>query len=232
MRCSSRPSRDTERPGWTVSAGSRLRSHGLCARRRCCRRRQARGARPASPPPPAATDLRRRSRPRQFRPVGRQQRAPISAAISWSGSATRPRRLRPRVAQQSRRRRRLGEHRRRRASAPGSRPTAFRPGPTRKAISSATSARPMAASPGFGARVAPGVNVGFRSTRANRHRRAAGAAVGDARPDSARLQRLGRQGAVDLGGRAGARFRQDQFQPRHRLWPRDRRLQRPRSTVR
>ena len=56
----------------------------------------------------------------------------------------------------------------------------------------------------------------FGRSKPHRHRRAAGVAVGDARSDAVRLQRLGRQGAVDLGGRAGARFRQNQFKPGHR----------------
>ena len=47
-------------------------------------------------------------------------------------------------------------------------------------------------------------------------RRAAGAAIGDARSDAARLQCLRRQGAMDLGARARARLRQRVLEPRHR----------------
>ena len=59
-----------------------------------------------------------------------------------------------------------------------------------------------------------------------RDRYSAGAAIGDDRPDPDRFHRLRRQRAVDLGQRGGARFRQHQFAPRHRLGACDRRIQR------
>ena len=51
--------------------------------------------------------------------------------------------------------------RKRRSSGPGARCTEFRRGPARSAISSATSRQTYGGVAGFGARVAPGVNVGF-----------------------------------------------------------------------
>ena len=72
---------------------------------------------------------------------------------------------------------------------------------------------------GIGARVAPGINIGLvgrPEPLGDRH--SAGAAIGDDRPDPDRFHRLRRQRAVDLGQRGGARFRQHQFAPRHRLW--------------
>ena len=79
---------------------------------------------------------------------------------------------------------------------------------------------------GIGARVAPGFNIRpFDRPEPLRDRYSAGAAIGDDRPDADRLHGLGRQWAVDLGQRGGARLRQHQFAPRHRLWPCDRRLQ-------
>ena len=86
---------------------------------------------------------------------------------------------------------------------------------------------------GFGAQIAPGVNVGFSVDQSHTDdRRAAGAAVGDARSDAARLQRLRRQGAMDLGDRAGARLRQCRLQPRHRLRLCERAVWRAASTAR
>ena len=98
----------------------------------------------------------------------------------------------------------------------------------RRAISPATSVRPGAALPGSARRIAPGVNVGVSVDQSHTAidvplaLQSAGA-----RSHPVRLQRLGRQGAVDLGGRAGPRLRKDQFGPRHRLRLRHRRLRRP-----
>ena len=65
----------------------------------------------------------------------------------------------------------------------------------------------------------------FRRPEPLGDRHSAGAAIGHDRPDPARLHRLRRQRAVDLGNRGRARFRQHQLTPRHRLRACDRRLQ-------
>ena len=65
----------------------------------------------------------------------------------------------------------------------------------------------------------------------HRHRRAAGAAIGDDRSDPARLQCLRRCRPVDLGQRDRARLWQHQFAPRHRPRLCHRRLQCAASTA-
>ena len=80
--------------------------------------------------------------------------------------------------------------------------------------------------PQIGARVVPGINIGLsidQSRSAIDIPLALQSATIDLTPD--RFHGLRRQRAVDLGQRGGARFRQHQFAPRHRLWASDRRIQ-------
>ena len=179
-----------------------------------------------------ALALRRRRRPRLSAagpaagaapmpsPTGHQFRyrrpappSPTSAAISWSGSATRRPTASATRRQQSGRRRRIRDHRC--AAFPDLGRGLWNFGPHRRA---GLFRRRQA--PDLGRRcrlrraLAPGVNVGVSIDQSRTvDRRSAGAAVGLARSDPVRLQRLDGQGAMDLGDRAGPRLWQDQFEP-------------------
>lgn len=157
----------------------------------------------------------------ELRPVGREQRA--QSRLELPGTARQPglQRRQPGVTHQSRRWRCVGERggsalphmvRRLRRFGPHRSAGRFR----RRQAQDVRRRRRFrcAGRAGRQSRL-------FRRPEPYRHRRAARAAVGDARPDPDRLQRLRRQGSVDLGLCGGARFRQGPFQPGHRLWPRD-----------
>ena len=147
----------------------------------------------------------------------------------FPGAARQPGvwRLRPGVAKQSRRRRRFGERRRRRVTAPGSRATASRSRTDAQGDFVGDQRKTYGGVAGFGARLAPGVNLGFSVDQSHTDIDVP-LALQSATLDltQIRFQRLGRQGTMDLGRRAGARLRQGQFQPGHRLWPCDRGLSR------
>ena len=168
----------------------------------------------------------------QFRSVGRRGRD--QPRQQFSGAARQPGDQRLRRARRGTIRAAAALRRRptRRASGPGARPTEFRPGPARRAISSATSVRPGAASPESARARARRQCRPFGRPEPYRHRRSAGAAVGDARSHPDRLQRLGGQGAVDLGDRAGARLWTNQFEPGHRASASPAPATTPRSTAR
>ena len=233
MRCSLQPSRDTERIGAAPQACRR--GGRWCFAVVDWRRRLAPTAH-AQSPSPSPTRRHACSRPR------RQINSDISAGSQVAqsrqqlpGAARQPghRRFRPRrcgpipAAAAPPKRPRI------RVTAPGARlygisittdPQGDFVGDKRKTLGGVA---------GFGARVAPGVNLGFSVDQSRTDdRRAARAAIGDARSDPARLQRLRRQGAVDLGLCAGARLRQGPFQPRHRRSASPPRLSRRRSTAR
>ena len=104
----------------------------------------------------------------------------------------------------------LPKLRKHRATGHGLKATAITRRTARSAILSATPERLGAGWPGSarGWRRASISDVGRPEPFGDRY--SAGAAIGDHRPDPDRLHRLRRQGAVDLGERRGARFRQRQ----------------------
>ena len=148
MRCTQQPPRIRQTIGLD-------RVRRIAARRGVCARRDDFGdielrAEPDSRP---RHRRQRRRRPRsRFRPRPITTSRPatahsISAATSWSALATRP--LAASIARCGPIPAAAGPRRppRIRVTAPGTRATAFRSGPIRRAISSAISARPLAASP-------------------------------------------------------------------------------------
>ena len=147
----------------------------------------------------------------------------LNLGVEFPGAARQPGiwRRQPGVPDQSRRRRRIGEHGR--SALPHLVRGLRHLGPDR----CARRLRRRQAEDGWRCRgLWRAARTGrqsrlLRRPEPHRHRRAAGASVRDARPDATRLQRLRRQGPLDLGLRGGARLRQGPFQPGYRPGPCD-----------
>ena len=228
MRCSSRLAQENQDRaarwrGWSrlrlVLVGSHVRRAGAIAHADAHPRRHPPGFTRPCPAPTPSTVINSTVSSGAARDQSRQQ---------FPGAAGQPveQRLQPPAADQSRAAAAPPRARKRRVTGPGSKATGSHAQNGAIGDFVGDSRKTWGGVAGIGARVAPGINIGFSVDQSRSgDRRSAGAAIGDDRPDPARLHRLRRQRAVDLGERGGARFRQHQFAPRHRLWACDRRLQ-------
>ena len=230
MRCSSRPSRTTadRAEGLRAWPRSLLRSLWPGRGRRPLWPRASR--KPAlghtAPPAPTPGDVNVRYVGRRDRDQPRQQ---FPRAARKSGDQ----RFRQRASQQPGRRRCLRNDRLRRAFATWGEAYGISSPTAAQGDFVADHRQTLGGVADFGATVAPGVNIGFSVDQSHTvDRRSARAAVRRARSHPARLQRLGRQGSVDMGSRAGSRLRQDQFEPGYRVRHGAGRLRRGRSTAR